>query len=139
MNDNEKLCILSFDEISLKTHLDYCTNKDLSIGLEDYGDGEKTNSLATSAIVFMPRGICGNWKQPLAYFRVNEACSSDKVKEKLFQIIDKVEQIGLSVLSIVCDIGSNFKKLFRELNLSYENPHLSTTVKILYSCLILLT
>jgi len=102
--------------------LEYCTNKDLLIGLEDYGDGEKTNFLATSATVFMARGICGNWKQPLAYFLVNEACSSDKVKEKLFQIIDKVEQIGLSVLAIVCDIGSNFKKLFRELNLSYENP-----------------
>ena len=78
MSDNEKLCILSFDEISLKTHLEYCSNKDLLIGLEDYGDGEKTNFLATSAIVFMARGICGNWKQPLAYFLVNEACSSRK-------------------------------------------------------------
>ena len=73
MNDNEKLCILSFDEISLKTHLKYCSNKDLLIGLEDYGDGEKTNFLATSAIVFMARDTCGNWKQPLAYFLVNEA------------------------------------------------------------------
>ena len=90
MNENEKLCILSCEEISLKTHLDYCTNKDLLIGLKGYSDGEKTNFLATSAIVFMSRGICGNWKQPLAYFLVNEACSSDKVKEKLFQIVDKV-------------------------------------------------
>ena len=81
MNENEKLYILSCKEISLKTHLDYCTNKDLLIGLKGYSDGEKTNLLATSAIVFMTRGICGNWKQPLAYFLVNEACSSDKVKE----------------------------------------------------------
>lgn len=122
MNDKEKLCIISFDEISLKSHLEYSTNKDVLTGLEDYGDGEKTNCLATSAIVFMARGISENWKQPLAYFLVNEACSSEKVKEKLFQIIDEVENIGLSVLAVVCNIGSNFQKLFRELNLTYENP-----------------
>ena len=89
MNDKEKLCIISFNEMSLKSHLDYTTNKDV-IGLEDYRDGEKTSYLATSAIVFMARGICENWKQPLAYFLVNEACSGEKVKEKLFEVIDKV-------------------------------------------------
>ena len=41
MNDKEKLCIISFDEMSLKSHLDYASNKDELIGLEDYGDGEK--------------------------------------------------------------------------------------------------
>ncbi len=122
MNDKEKLCIILFDEMSLKSHLVYITNKDVLIGLQDYGDGEKTSCLATSAIVFMARGSCENWKQPLAYFLVNEACNSEMVKEKLFQIIDKVENIGLSVLAVVCDIGSNFQKLFRELNLDYENP-----------------
>ena len=64
MNDKEKLCIISFDEMSLKSHLDYASNKDELIGLEDYGDGEKkTSYLATSAIVFMAWGICENWKQ----------------------------------------------------------------------------
>lgn len=55
MNDKEKLCIVSFHEISLKPHLEYSTNKDVLTGLEDYGDGEKTNCLATSGIVFMAR------------------------------------------------------------------------------------
>ena len=45
-----------------------------------------------------------------------------KVKEKLFEIIDKIENIGLSVLAVVYDIGSNFQELFRELNLAHENP-----------------
>ena len=51
-----------------------------------------------------------------------QACSSEKVKEKLFQIINKVENFGLSVLAVVCYVGSNFQKLFQELNLTYENP-----------------
>ena len=56
MNDKEKLCIISFDEMSLRSHLDYTTNKDVLIGLEDYGDGEKSSHLATSAIVFYGTG-----------------------------------------------------------------------------------
>jgi hypothetical protein len=133
MNDKKNLCIISFDEMSLKSHLDYVTNKDVLIGLEDFGDGEKTSCLATSAIVFMARGICENWKQPLAYFLVNEVGNNEIVKEKLFQIIDKVESIGLSVLAVVCDIGSNFQKLFQELNIAYESPSfLQNGKKILF-------
>jgi hypothetical protein len=40
-----------------------------------YGEGDKTNCLATSSIVFMARGVVHNWKQALAYFLVNKACS----------------------------------------------------------------
>ena len=32
MNDNEKLCIISFDIMSLKSHLDYTINKDVLVG-----------------------------------------------------------------------------------------------------------
>lgn len=61
-------------------------------------------------------------EKPLAYFLANEASISEKVKEKLLQLIDKVENIGLSVHAVVCDIRSNFQKLFKELKLSYGNP-----------------
>ena len=70
----------------------------------------------------MAQGICENWKHSLAYFLFNEACSSEKVEEKLFQIIKKTENIGLSLLVAVCDIRSSFQKLYRELSLTYENP-----------------
>lgn len=122
MDATGKLCIISFDEISLKSNLAYQSNTDELIGLEDYGKGDKTNSLATSAIVFMARGVVHNWKQPLAYFLVNEACSSFKVKEKLMEIIDIVENIGLHVEAVVSDIGSNFQKCVREMGVTPENP-----------------
>jgi hypothetical protein len=122
MDAKGKLCIISFDEISLKSNLAYQSNTDELIGLEDYGEGDKTNCLATSAIVFMARGVVHNWKQPLAYFLVNEACSSVKVKEKLIEIIDLVENIGLHVEAVVSDIGSNFQKFVREMGITPENP-----------------
>ncbi len=121
MNDNEKLRVISFDEISLKTNLSYQSNTDELIGLEDYGDGTKTNCLATSAIVFIARGLVENWKQPLAFYLVNESCSSFKVKEKLIEMIDIVESIGLRVEAVISDIGSNFH-FVREMGITPENP-----------------
>jgi hypothetical protein len=122
MTDNGKQCIISFDEMSLKKHLFYQSNTDELVGLEDYGDGTKTNCVATSAIVFMARGVSEKWKQPLAYYLVNESCSSSKVREKLLYIIDQVESIGLHVIAVVSDIWSNFQKFVREMHITPENP-----------------
>ena len=53
MSNEGKKCILSFDEMSLKSHVFYQCNTDELVGLEDYGNGIKSNKLATSVIVFM--------------------------------------------------------------------------------------
>ena len=66
----------------------------------------------------MARGLVENWKQPLAYYLVNESCGSEKVKEKLEDVIEKVEKIGLKVLAVISDIGSNFQKLIREMGIT---------------------
>ena len=95
MSPVRKMCVISVDEISIKSHLAYDSSKDEVIGLEDYGDGIKSDCLATSAIVIMARGIVENWKQPVSYYLVNESCSSEKVKEKLVDAINKLEKIGL--------------------------------------------
>jgi hypothetical protein len=56
------------------------------------------------------------------YFLVNEACSSFKVKEKLIEIINTVENIGLHVEAVDSDIGSNYQKFVREMCITPENP-----------------
>ena len=122
LNAIGRLCIISFDEMSLKSNVFYQSNTDELIGLEDLGDGSKTDCLATSAIVFMARGLVENWKQPLAYYLVNESCDSKNVKEKLEDVINKVETIGLEVVAVISDIGSNFQKLIKEMGITPENP-----------------
>ena len=44
LNAEGRLCIISFDEMSLKSNVIYHSNTDELIGLEDLGDGDKTNS-----------------------------------------------------------------------------------------------
>jgi hypothetical protein len=53
MSDQGKKCIISFNEMSLKSHVFYQSNTDELVGLEDFGNGIKTDRLATSAIMFM--------------------------------------------------------------------------------------
>ncbi|CAB3977246.1 THAP domain-containing 9 [Paramuricea clavata] len=128
-----KLCIILMDEISLKSHLFYDCSKDKVLGLEDLGDEITSHKLATSAIVLMARGIIENWKQPPACYLVNESCSSDIVKEKLTDAITKLENIGLNVLGVGSDIGSNFQKFVREMGITPENPwFIHNSKKILY-------
>ena len=78
MNEVNRMCTISFDEISIKPNLYYDSAIDEVIGLEDDGEG-KGNLIASSAMVFMVRGIVENWKQPVAYYLVNEACDSNKI------------------------------------------------------------
>lgn len=93
MNAVAKLCVICFDEMSLKAHVQQ-SNTDELVGFEDYGDNSKTNYVANSATVFMACGLLDNWKQPLSYYLVNESCGSETVEERLVEVIDKVETPG---------------------------------------------
>ena len=57
MNEQEKICTLCMDEISLKTNLFYDIPGDKIVGLEDFGSNYRTNKVATSALVFLIRSI----------------------------------------------------------------------------------
>ena len=70
----------------------------------------------------MARGITTNWKQPIAYYLVNESCPSEVVKEKLLEVITKISSIGLKVHCVISDLWSNFQKLLKELGVSVTKP-----------------
>jgi hypothetical protein len=121
MNESSKQCIITLDEMSIKSNLQYDPSKDQVIGVEDDGV-TKGKLLANSALVFMLRGITETWKQPVAYYLVNESSNSAMVKEKLFQILKKMESIGLKVVAVVSDLGSNFQKFIRDLGVTPTRP-----------------
>ena len=110
------------DEMSLEADLMHDPGKDQVIGFEDFAMGERNSLNATSALVFMARGINENWKQPLGYLLVHESCPSDKIKAKLLDMTDEVTSIGLQVTTIVSDLGSNFQKLIKGLALRPTQP-----------------
>ena len=122
ISETGKLCTLTMDEVSLKTKLQYDQTNYEMVGVEDFGDGSRSNELATCALVFMARGIKENWKQPLGYLLVHESCPSEKIKVTPLKIINELTRIGLHVKTVVSDLGSNFQKLIKELNITPEKP-----------------
>ena len=118
-----KVCSLLMDEISLKNHLFYDISKDTLIGTEDYGDNNSSGLLANSALVLMVRGILHNWKQPVAYFLVNESCSSGRLKDIINEALLHLEAMGLTVLSIISDQGSNFLSFAKDQGVSTNKPY----------------
>lgn len=70
LNEIDKYCTLSMDEMFLKAHLFYNSTRDKVIGFEDLGLDNRSEKYlpACSVAVMLVRGICQSWKQPLAYF-----------------------------------------------------------------------
>lgn len=124
-------CTLCLDEMSLKTHLFYDRGRDEIVGLHQT-DHNKTYEPATNVMVIMARGIHNNWKQPVAYFFVKNACSADDVKTIIFECIEKMTDIGFNVLATVTDQGSNFYKFAKNLCISEAKPYFFVNDKKIY-------
>lgn len=103
MKENEKLCILLFDEIALAPHFDYSKRRDCITGFVDNGE-HRNRKIADHALVF--RGIFRNYKQPLVYTFCASTTSAMEIVTKIKTIIRKLKSIGLEVLATVCNQGA---------------------------------
>lgn len=117
----EKICVLCIDEMSLKTNLFYNFATDTIIGLEDNGE-VKTSKPASSATIFMIRSIKSAWKQPIAYTFSATAYDAKKMKDLLEQIITSLHDIGIEIVCLISDMGSNCLELSKILGITTENP-----------------
>lgn len=69
MNEQDKMCILCFDEMNIKSGLRYNQKYDIIMGYEDFGSiSNSSRKFATHALVFMIRDIYKQWKQIIGYF-----------------------------------------------------------------------
>ncbi|KAG1674653.1 hypothetical protein GQR58_015022 [Nymphon striatum] len=93
--DKDKAVSLVFDEMAIKEHLQYGTLGDTIEGFEDFGQLGKSKYIANHALVFMIRGLCRKWKQPIAYFLTSGVIPKDKLCILLNTCIDKVNDTGL--------------------------------------------
>ena len=81
MDPLDKVCILMWDEVSLKLNVQYCVEKDELVGLEDWGTN-RTAKYADHALVFMLRGIKTGWKIPVQFL----CCSNNpRATDLLYQ------------------------------------------------------
>ena len=124
MNDRDKLCVITFDEMSLRTGLSYDISSDSIEGFEDYGMLGRTSRVANHALVFMVRGMLSHWKQPIGYFLSRDATPANRLGELLKECVNKVKDIGLIPKLVVCDQGSNNVKMYKDLSITEEKTHL---------------
>lgn len=122
MNDDEKQCVLTFDEMSIRSSLQYNAKTDTINGYQDEISVRDNHNIkvATDTLVFMAKGIHENWKQVLGYFLVHKSMPGQSLKTIVVSCIEKLQAINLDVLATVCDQGSNNISLFNELGLSPE-------------------
>lgn len=67
MPEEDKLCVLSWDEVSLTAHLDYDKSRDIIEGFVDM-NGLRRPEFATHSLTFMVRGIRIPYKEPVSFF-----------------------------------------------------------------------
>jgi hypothetical protein len=56
-----------FDEMSIRENLHFNQKFDCIEGFENRGNQGRTQNIADHALVFMIRGQCRKWRQPVAY------------------------------------------------------------------------
>ncbi|XP_049315827.1 uncharacterized protein LOC125779232 [Bactrocera dorsalis] len=129
----QKFVSVSCDEMSLKCHLQYDRKFDRVIGIEDYGDENRTSRLATTAMTIMVQGIGGEpWSHPFAYFFVKGSCKGDVLKKYIFEAITQLQNIGLIPCHFVCDQGTNFQNFASLLGVSASRPFFNVNGKEVY-------
>lgn len=77
-DDLEKVCVLMWDEVSLRLRIQYCAERDTVLGVEDWGN-RRTFKYANYALVSRLRRIKSDWKITLTY----NFCAGQKSHEQL--------------------------------------------------------
>ena len=119
--------------MSIKQGLVFNESQDTVEGFEDFGTLGKTRYIANHAIAFIVRGLASKWKQPFGYF-----LSSGPIRSKMLQsltkaCITKLTEVGLNVVALVCDQGSNNRSFLQQLErVSITKPYIEHNGKKIF-------
>ncbi|GFO28687.1 THAP domain-containing protein 9 [Plakobranchus ocellatus] len=122
MSSCDKVCVICFEEVSIKKSLSYDPVNDQVEGYEDLGNCGRSKNPANHALVFMVKGLYTNWKQPFAYMLSSGPVKSETLHILLQESIACLLQIGPCPKAIVCDQGSNNRAVLKKMNVTTPNP-----------------
>lgn len=105
-NKWEKLCVLSFDEMKVRSCYEYDKVNDVVMNPAEYVQ------------VAMLRGLFKNWKQPIFY-----KYDQPMTEEILTEILIELHQIDFVVVALVSDLGSTNMQLRRKLKINENKPY----------------
>ena len=124
MTDREGECVLLWDEMSIKSWLEYNLKKDIVEGYTDMGEHGRTSEIASQVLVFMLRGRQHNWRQPICYYVSHNSVNGQLLKTIILDVLNYVKQAGFLVKSMVCDLGSPNQCAIKLLNITKEKPYI---------------
>lgn len=104
MNENDKNCVLFFDEMSIEQRIDLDPSTGAYIGYVSLPGVPK--QVASKALVFLLAGIRKRYKQVIAYYFTTDKAYHEAVVEVIMKILERCEQIGFKILALVCDMGN---------------------------------
>ncbi|TGZ50578.1 Uncharacterized protein DBV15_12610 [Temnothorax longispinosus] len=104
MNENDRNCVLIFDEMSIEQRIDLDPSTGAYIGYVSLPGVPK--QLASKALVFLLAGIQKRYKQVVAYHFTTGKAYHEAIVEVIMKILERCEQIGFKVLALVCDMGN---------------------------------
>lgn len=132
MEPSEKECVLIFDEIKLKSFLEYNVTQDVIEGFEDLGENRRKPRIANTGLVFMIRGLFSRWKQPISYYVTCGPIKGHELKILITENLEKCFNVGLSVRAIIADQGPNNRRAFTHLRTSEKNSFIVIRNKKVY-------
>jgi len=118
MDDLDKFCALSVDEMMISTQQDYDKNLHKYFGHVTLGTNKKT--LGSHITVVLARGVKNNWKQIIACEMTDKTTNREHMKTLIQDSILFVESCGLTVLSVTSDMGSNNRGLWSLLGVTIK-------------------
>jgi hypothetical protein len=111
-----------FHEMSIRQHLHFNQKIDCIEGFEDLGRHGRTSNIANRALVFMLRGLCKRWRQPIAHFLTRGSTKGEMLVNFLEEVLDACHKAGVVVVATVYDMGANSIKALKQLGVSEKTP-----------------
>jgi hypothetical protein len=129
-SDADKLCVLLFDEMQLKAHVEMDQGLRRVVGyvspeLQPTSDKE----LATHAMVFMLRGLTSSWKQTVAYLFTGASTKREPLWNFAKQVISVSEAAGFRIQAVISDMGPTNTGLWNHVGIESSRKTISPTIE----------
>lgn len=99
-NGQELVCSLSYDEMAIRQHYEYCKKTHQFIGNVSYG--EDRDKIAKEAIIFLVHGINARIQVPVGYHFIHSLDGTDRMK-LLLDVLAELFKIGVIISNVTFD------------------------------------
>lgn len=118
----EKKCVILLDEVHIMKAIEYNKILDEIEGYEDLGTFGRFNKISSVALVIMVRGLYNKWKIPISYYFTGNGIKGNTLLDILKESVSKIINIGLLPICIICDQGTQNRRMFTLLGGTADNP-----------------